>query len=282
MAVLTRITDFVPNTLIKSQEVDDELNQLVKLLSGVSTDKDALLKFSDGTNPVLRVDQLGAGVIQQWLQNGSVKSRINNNGSFESIAGPALAASQLIAAPLTIDGTTDIVLKANGFIVGYPKTIRIDSSTANSSGAGPDVLHTFTLPANILAANDDYLDVYYSGTFAANDNNKAVQARFAGQTYENSGAVDVDGGAWVMCVKILRLSSTSVRVTSHTTYFGISIDSANVLTSFGGTQYIVRQADLTGLSDLGSNTQVMDVRSLGVAGSDVSQKKSIIAACQMS
>jgi hypothetical protein len=80
MAVLTRVTDFIPNTLIKSQEVDDEFNQLVNLLSGGSTNKDTLLKFSDATNPVLRVDQLGAGVIQQWLQNGAVKTVIDNSG----------------------------------------------------------------------------------------------------------------------------------------------------------------------------------------------------------
>src|SRR5262245_40054794 len=80
MSLLFRVTDFVPSTLIKSQEMDDELNQLVNLLSGVSTTKDTLLKFSDGSNPVLRVDQLGAGVIQQWLQNGAIKTVVDNSG----------------------------------------------------------------------------------------------------------------------------------------------------------------------------------------------------------
>ena len=80
MAVIQRITDFIPNTLIVSQEVDDEFNQLVNLLSGVSDDNDTLLKYSHGADPVLRVDQLGAGVIQQWLQNGAVKTVIDNSG----------------------------------------------------------------------------------------------------------------------------------------------------------------------------------------------------------
>lgn len=80
MAVIQRITDFIPNTLIVSQEVDDEFNQLVNLLSGVSTGVDTLLKFSDAANPVLRVDQLGAGVIAQFLQNGAVKTTIDNSG----------------------------------------------------------------------------------------------------------------------------------------------------------------------------------------------------------
>lgn len=79
MAVLTR-TNYIPNTLIESAKVNVDFNQLVDLLSGVSTTKDALIKFSDANNPVLRVDQLGAGVIQQWLQNGAVKTVIDNSG----------------------------------------------------------------------------------------------------------------------------------------------------------------------------------------------------------
>jgi hypothetical protein len=80
MAVLVRITDFIPNTLIESQEVDDEFNQLVNLLSGVSTNKDTLLKYSHATDPVLRVDQLGAGEILRLLQNGAVKTVFDNSG----------------------------------------------------------------------------------------------------------------------------------------------------------------------------------------------------------
>src|SRR5215813_10502981 len=87
MAVLVRITDFVPSTLIKSQEMDDELNQLVNLLSGVSTNKETLLKFSDGTNPPLRVDQLGAGTIQEWLNNGTVRASMSALGKFLLPAG---------------------------------------------------------------------------------------------------------------------------------------------------------------------------------------------------
>jgi hypothetical protein len=115
MAVLTRVTDFIPNTLIKSQEVDDEFNQLVNLLSGVSTNKDTLLKFSDATNPVLRVDQLGAGPIQRWLQNGVQKALVNNDGSFNigtpgasptagKVAGPDASGTNIAGADLNLAG----------------------------------------------------------------------------------------------------------------------------------------------------------------------------------
>ncbi len=81
MATLARLFDFAPSTVIVSQQVDDELNQLVNILNGTSTNKDALIKFNDATNPVLRVDQIGAGPIQQWLQNGTEKVSIRNNGA---------------------------------------------------------------------------------------------------------------------------------------------------------------------------------------------------------
>lgn len=99
MAVITRITDFIPNTLIESQEVDDEFNQLVNLLSGVSTDKDTLLKYSHAADPVLRVDQLGAGIIQRWLQNGGEKARVNNDGSFNIGAPGAAPVAGLVGGP---------------------------------------------------------------------------------------------------------------------------------------------------------------------------------------
>lgn len=92
MAVLLRITDFVPSTLIKSQEMDDELNQLVNILSGVSTNKDMLIKFSDAANPALRVDQLGAGQILQLLQNGAIKTAFDNSGYLYIGAGVTDAA----------------------------------------------------------------------------------------------------------------------------------------------------------------------------------------------
>lgn len=286
MSVLVRITDFVPSTLIKSQEVDDEFNQLVNILSGVSTNKDALIKFSDGANPVLRVDQLGAGVIQQWLQNGTVKSRINNNGSLESVSGPVIAASQLIAAPVTIDGTTDIVMKANGQIVGYPKTIKIDSSTANSSGAGPDTLHTFSLPANSLANNDDYLEVEYGFIFASNNNDKIVGATFGGAEYvrRGLGVQDLDGivGAKIH-TKIVRLSTTSVRVTSSLIANVMFADSAGAFTGTSGNGGLMMGScvDIAGLPDLTANATTMTGQGLGVAGSDVSQKQSVIKLTQM-
>ena len=141
MAVLVRITDFTPNTLIESQEMDDELNQLVNLLSGVSTDKDTLLKYSHATDPVLRVDQLGAGVIQRWLQNSTQKAVVNNDGSFAigtpgasptvgRIIGPTASGSNIAGANLELAGGPGTGNAAQGVA-----TFRYPLTTASGSGA---------------------------------------------------------------------------------------------------------------------------------------------------
>jgi len=155
MAVLIRITDFVPSTLIKSQEMDDELNQLVNLLSGVSTTKDTLLKFSDGANPVLRVDQLGAGVIQQWLQNGVVKTVIDNSGFLYIgkgvtdsapisglINGTGGSGSNIAGAALDFAG-------GKGTGTGVPGFVAVRYPLITASGSGLQSLSTDRFPVSV-------------------------------------------------------------------------------------------------------------------------------------
>lgn len=114
MSVLTR-SNYIPNTLIQSAAVNTDFNQLVDLLSGVSTTKDALIKFNHATDPVLRLDQLGAGIIERWLQNGTEKARVNNDGSFNIgtpggsptnglVAGPESSGSNIAGAHLDLHG----------------------------------------------------------------------------------------------------------------------------------------------------------------------------------
>lgn len=166
-----------------------------------------------------------------------------------------------------------------------PRCIQRDTSTVNSSGVGPDVLHTYSLPANSLATDGDYLSVWYGGNFAANDRNKAVNAQFDGQTYEGAGIQDIDSAiGWTLCVRIIRLSSTSVRVSHFLLENAIAVDSPGTATSYGtGGQMFCRTNDLAGVANLNSNAVTMRVRSVveaGAAAADVVQNLSIIELTQ--
>jgi hypothetical protein len=85
MAVLARLYDFIPGGLIQSSQVDSEFNQIINLLSGGSTDKDALIKYSHASDAPLRIDQLGAGLLAEWKASGTQKARINNAGGFQTV-----------------------------------------------------------------------------------------------------------------------------------------------------------------------------------------------------
>lgn len=84
MATLARLFDFTPSTPIVSADVDAEFNQLVNILNGGTSSKNAIIKYSDAATPPLQLDQIGAGRIQDWLQTGVVKASVTNAGSFST------------------------------------------------------------------------------------------------------------------------------------------------------------------------------------------------------
>ena len=163
-----------------------------------------------------------------------------------------------------------------------PRAIKRDTSIVGNVGAGLDVLHTFSLDTpNRLTVDGDYLSVWYAGLFASNDTDKRVNAFFGGTAYENTGVLDIDAGAWELQARIIRLSSTSVRVSHTMRYFGVHVDSANAVNAFGGGFLsISRVSDITGLANLGSNATTMEVKGEGAANDDVRQFLSIIELTQ--
>jgi hypothetical protein len=78
--LLSRFTTFLPNTTILSNDHNQELNRLVNLLNGTTTNLKTVLKTSDAGDPPLEVDQLGAGPILKLLQGGILKAQFRNTG----------------------------------------------------------------------------------------------------------------------------------------------------------------------------------------------------------
>jgi len=184
--------------------------------------------------------------------------------------------------------TRDVVSELDNLIAWAklsPRCIHRSTASTNSSGAGPDTLHTFTLPANSLQANGDYLRIEYSGVFAVDDDDKGIRATFGGTEYANRGLgkTDFDGSVgWVLRSTIIRLSTTSVRVASVVTACVLIADSLNAFTgtSGNGGLMLASNLDITGLSDLTANTTTMTMQSLGVNANDVTQNLAIIELTQ--
>jgi hypothetical protein len=188
MAVIQRITDFIPNTLIESQEVDDEFDQLVKLLSGVSTNKDTLLKYNNATDPVLRVDQLGAGLIQQWLNNGTARASLSALGKL------------LLPAGIGATPSTDQISNFGTYFIDP----NIRATVANTTETD---LSTKTMAANVLANDGDFVILLAGVNYAANANTKRFRIYFGATAIFDTGATVLNGVNHLYVVYLFRRTS---------------------------------------------------------------------------
>lgn len=235
---LLRLNDFQPGTTIVSADVDAEFNQLVNALNGVNS-VDILLKASHASNPVLNINQLSTGLIFRGQANG-----------VDRILG-----------------------KVNGQIAGIPKRILGSSSIVGNITTGLDTLHSLTLPADSLSTNDDFITVDQGGDFAVNDNDKRIQISFGGQVIHDSGLRDIDTGVWRISYDVVRLTSTTVRVSGFM-MLGIILAGTNGALDTGNSRYYItalQPADLT-VANLNSNGTVILLEAEGTATDDIRQR----------
>lgn len=151
MAALARLFDFVAGTLIKDSEVDAEFNQLIDALAGTSS-VDFSLKNSHATNPVVNLNQLGAGLIERWQQNSVTKSRITNDGWWEYVT----TAANLMAKSNQYTNTGDGTLLSNSA-----------AETSLFTGVGASAGSSLTITANTLKVGTVFtLDIngFYGAT----------------------------------------------------------------------------------------------------------------------
>jgi hypothetical protein len=174
-----------------------------------------------------------------------------------------------------VAGGTLLQIRSNGQILNVPRNLTVDISVVGNVGAGLDALHTFSLPANSLAANGDFVKAIYSGTFATNDNDKLILITFAGQTVATIGSTpfDQDSGQWKYEITFVRLTATSVLCSTMFTWNFVSHDGAG---TNGGNGIAAANNITIAVPDLSANASTMLVSATGVANNDIVQNLSII------
>jgi len=177
--------------------------------------------------------------------------------------------------------TRDVEAELNNIIAWAKdarRCIKRDNSSVGNVNAGPDVLHTFSLPADTLHTNGDYLWVCYSGTFAANANNKVILIKFGGQTVSNLAQVQ-NGGQWLYDIVYARESDTTVRCASGIFWGRLRRPSGGALTDDG--LFTGENTQIT-VSSLTSNAMTMEVQAGDGASvtDDTKQNLSVIELCQ--
>lgn len=80
----------VPSVALLDDELDD-MKGGTGFLNGNTTGKKLLIKTSDAADPPVDCDQIGAGLLARWKQNGTLKASISNAGNLSiSNAAPEI------------------------------------------------------------------------------------------------------------------------------------------------------------------------------------------------
>ena len=86
-------------------------------------------------------------------------------------------------------------------------TVYIDTDEKENSSSSETDLMQYQIAANLFANDGDYLELYASGIFASNANNKTLKIIFGAQTILQTDANAANGGAWQIKCIIARKSN---------------------------------------------------------------------------
>jgi len=180
------------------------------------------------------------------------------------------------------DWTADEINNLITWAAVAPRNIHRNLAATGTVTTGLDNLHSFSLPANSLQADGDYLRVRYGGTFATNDSDKRIQINFDGQVVNNSTLFDIDSGSWLYDIIYARVSSTSVRASVVFMWGNINRDGGGTV---GGNGAFSGSLVTVTVANLNNNAVTLLVQgesnaSVGTGTDDVVQNLSIIELTQ--
>lgn len=101
--------EYAINTTVAAEEVNQELDQILNLINGVTTDTNAIFSGAS-TDPIVRINQNGTGPIAQFIHDELVKAEILVNGQFKSIVTGI--------PPIDLPGTGILVSNLNVDLLG--------------------------------------------------------------------------------------------------------------------------------------------------------------------
>lgn len=205
---------------------------------------------------------------------------------------PALTDEMYIVRPAdgALGSRNVTVANLRAFLsLGVPRVISggVNVTATGNVGAGLDPLHSFTLPADTLANDLDFIEAVFGGTFATNDNDKRLAIQFDGQTIFDSALQDFDGQAdrdqWALKTTIIRVTDTFINAVTQILIGQFFADGAGTLVSTNG---MIRGSVVNGVAvaDLDTNAVVFRVaaESGAAATNDIVQRSSVVRLTLMS
>jgi hypothetical protein len=107
----------------------------------------------------------------------------------------------------TISGDIEVNVGTSVTTAEPGASLYTNVSEVGNIGGGEDNLMGYTLVANVLGTNGDYVEIEGYGKFAANGNNKRVRLYFGGTLIFDTTAIAANSGSWWIKAKVMREAS---------------------------------------------------------------------------
>lgn len=145
----------------------------------------------------------------------------------------------------------------------------VSTTSVGNVGTGEDVLYTYTLPADTLGTDDDFIRGRISGIVANNGNVKTIKLKFGGTTFLTRGTTTpVIGQGWMIEWEVIRTGATSQKC--NATFSGsdgiVSAYYSAAGETLSGTVDIVLTGEATATDDVIKHSSIVAFGLLGGSG----------------
>lgn len=104
---------------------------------------------------------------------------------------------------------SNITVEAGGIDLPIGATLHTDTTSVGNVGAGEDTLITYSMNANTLSSNGNYLEILAWGTTAANANNKRIKLKIGTTTLLDTTAVAANNASWFINARLIRTAASA-------------------------------------------------------------------------
>lgn len=144
------------------------------------------------------------------ITGGTIATSTLNGNTISSgtITSTAMTSTTITSSTIT-DSSITIPVGASTADAPIGGSLSIDTTAAGNITIGEDDLITYTLEANSLSTNDDYVEIKAWGSFAANANNKRVKFYLGSTALFDSAAQAANNASWSINALIVRTGAAT-------------------------------------------------------------------------
>lgn len=168
-----------------------------------------LLASVDELNTLVGIDTT---VEVQTQLDGKVSAADLGTMAYEDADDVGITGGTLETVTVTssvVSGDLEVNVGSSGTTAITGASLLGDPVSVTTVDNAEDNLIAYTLAADALGTNGDYIDIDSWGTFAANANNKRLRVYFGSTVILDTGAVAANSGSWWIKAKIMRTGAAT-------------------------------------------------------------------------